>query len=141
MPVPRTFDTANAGSDRTKSAAILELFLDQVALISDLDELPRMRADRVSLDDGRTLPRVWSSRWCFMVGMEEGIFPHATSSAERSENGIEEERRLCYVGMTRAMERLVLSRWADEATAASVHTPTQSRHHASSRRDPAGCRW
>jgi DNA helicase-2/ATP-dependent DNA helicase PcrA len=43
----------------------------------------------------------------FMVGMEEGIFPHAASS--RDESGIEEERRLCYVGMTRAMEKLTLT--------------------------------
>ena len=42
-----------------------------------------------------------------MVGMEEGVFPHA--AADRSEDGIEEERRLCYVGMTRAMERLVIT--------------------------------
>jgi DNA helicase-2/ATP-dependent DNA helicase PcrA len=43
----------------------------------------------------------------FLVGMEEGIFPHAASL--RDGRGIEEERRLCYVGMTRAMERLTLT--------------------------------
>ena len=47
----------------------------------------------------------------FLVGMEEGIFPHAASS--RDERAVEEERRLCYVGMTRAMERLTLT-WALE---------------------------
>jgi DNA helicase-2/ATP-dependent DNA helicase PcrA len=45
----------------------------------------------------------------FLVGMEEGIFPHAASS--RDDLAIEEERRVCYVGMTRAMERLTLT-WA-----------------------------
>jgi DNA helicase-2/ATP-dependent DNA helicase PcrA len=45
-------------------------------------------------------------RAVFMIGMEEGIFPHARSIEEQ---GVEEERRLCYVGMTRAMERLTLT--------------------------------
>jgi DNA helicase-2/ATP-dependent DNA helicase PcrA len=43
----------------------------------------------------------------YLVGMEERIFPHASSS--RDEGGLEEERRLCYVAMTRAMEHLFLS--------------------------------
>jgi DNA helicase-2/ATP-dependent DNA helicase PcrA len=43
----------------------------------------------------------------YLSGMEEGIFPHA--GALRDDTGLEEERRLCYVGMTRAMERLTLS--------------------------------
>jgi DNA helicase-2/ATP-dependent DNA helicase PcrA len=47
----------------------------------------------------------------FVVGMEEGIFPHSASL--RDEQGIEEERRLCYVGMTRAMERLTLTSAAE----------------------------
>jgi DNA helicase-2/ATP-dependent DNA helicase PcrA len=45
-------------------------------------------------------------RVVFMIGMEEGIFPHARSIEEQ---GVEEERRLAYVGMTRAMERLTLT--------------------------------
>ena len=45
-------------------------------------------------------------RAVFMLGMEEGIFPHARSIEE---NSLEEERRLCYVGMTRAKERLTLT--------------------------------
>jgi DNA helicase-2/ATP-dependent DNA helicase PcrA len=47
----------------------------------------------------------------FVVGMEEGIFPHSISL--RDPQGLEEERRLCYVAMTRAMERLVLTSAAE----------------------------
>jgi DNA helicase-2/ATP-dependent DNA helicase PcrA len=100
------FEAANAGL-ASDERGILELFLDQVALVSDLDEAD-MRDDRVSLmtahsAKGLEFPVV------FLVGMEEGIFPHAASS--RDDLAIEEERRLCYVGMTRAMERLTLT-WA-----------------------------
>jgi len=100
------FEMANAGL-AGEERSILELFLDQVALVSDLDEA-EMRDDRVSLmtvhsAKGLEFPVV------FLVGMEEGIFPHAASS--RDELAVEEERRLCYVGMTRAMEQLTLT-WA-----------------------------
>jgi DNA helicase-2/ATP-dependent DNA helicase PcrA len=98
------FDRANAetaAEERTE----LELFLDQVALVSDIDSYDR-REDCVSLmtvhsAKGLEYPVV------FVVGMEEGIFPHSASL--RDERGVEEERRLCYVGMTRAMEKLTLT--------------------------------
>jgi DNA helicase-2/ATP-dependent DNA helicase PcrA len=94
-------DTDDAEEERTE----LELYLDQVALISDLDSYED-RQDRVSLmtvhsAKGLEFPIV------FLVGMEERIFPHASSS--RDEAGLEEERRLCYVAMTRAMEHLFLT--------------------------------
>ncbi len=83
----------------------IERFLDQVALVSDLDSYDK-RDDCVSLmtvhtSKGLEYPIV------FVVGMEEGIFPHAASSRDAS--GLEEERRLCYVAMTRAMESLTLT--------------------------------
>ena len=85
----------------------LEGFLDGVALMSDVDELKDAEA-RVTLmtlhsAKGLEFPAV------FMTGLEEGVFPHARSMNAPEE--IEEERRLCYVGLTRAKERLMLS-WA-----------------------------
>ena len=84
--------------------AAIEAFLERAALATDLDETDR-RQGSVSLmtlhnSKGLEFPVV------HLVGMEEGVFPHARSLEE---GDLEEERRLCYVGMTRARERLVLS--------------------------------
>ena len=85
--------------------ATVEAFLDSVALMSDVDELKEAAA-RVTLmtlhsAKGLEFPVV------FLSGLEEGVFPHARSMNDPEE--IEEERRLCYVGLTRARERLYLS--------------------------------
>ncbi len=82
----------------------LESFLENAALQSDIDEYDET-VDTLTLmtlhaAKGLEFPVV------FMCGMEEGIFPHSRSSFDPSE--IEEERRLCYVGMTRSKERLYL---------------------------------
>ncbi len=87
---------------RSKS---LEEFLENVALVADIDNLDRS-AEAITLmtlhnAKGLEFPTV------FMVGMEEGLFPHARSMMEPVE--MEEERRLCYVGMTRAQKRLYLT--------------------------------
>jgi DNA helicase-2/ATP-dependent DNA helicase PcrA len=83
----------------------LEAFLDSVALVADVDELD---------DDGQgvTLMTLHSAKGLefpvvFLTGMEEGVFPHSRSMDDSDE--LEEERRLCYVGITRAKQRLVLS--------------------------------
>ena len=104
MTSARDFVAANEeveDDDRSE----LELFLDQVALISDIDGWAD-REERVSLmtvhsSKGLEFPVV------FLVGMEERIFPHAGSMGD--EFGLEEERRLCYVAMTRAMDSLNIS--------------------------------
>ncbi|AZO96263.1 DNA helicase PcrA [Halocella sp. SP3-1] len=81
-------------------------FLEEVSLISDVDTMEDTEQFIVLMTfhaaKGLEFPVV------FMIGMEEGIFPHANSMFEVE--GIEEERRLCYVGITRAMEKLYLSR-------------------------------
>ncbi len=83
----------------------LEPFLDRVALVTETDA--NESGGAVSLmtlhaAKGLEFPVV------FIAGMEEGIFPHAQSTTDSMQ--LEEERRLCYVGMTRARERLTLTR-------------------------------
>jgi superfamily I DNA/RNA helicase len=83
----------------------LEAFLDSVALMSDVDELKEAES-RVTLmtlhsAKGLEFPVV------FLTGLEEGVFPHTRSMNDPEQ--IEEERRLCYVGITRAEQRLYLS--------------------------------
>jgi ATP-dependent DNA helicase UvrD/PcrA len=79
-------------------------FLQDISLVSDQDTI---RDDRgvvtlMTLHNAKGL----EFRAVFMIGMEEGVFPHMRAIEEQ---GVEEERRLCYVGMTRAMERLTLT--------------------------------
>jgi DNA helicase-2/ATP-dependent DNA helicase PcrA len=85
--------------------ASLQDYLEQIALITDLDryDAEQQRVTLMTLHSAKGLefPVV------FMTGMEEGIFPHARSGSGGEE--LAEERRLCYVGMTRAMKKLYLS--------------------------------
>jgi DNA helicase-2/ATP-dependent DNA helicase PcrA len=93
----------NAGEQSTLSG-----FLEEVALVSDIDSLDES-SDRVVLmtlhsAKGLEFPYV------YMCGMEEGIFPgYQAIYAQNPQEEIEEERRLCYVGFTRAKRRLALS--------------------------------
>lgn len=82
----------------------LEEFLENISLVSDKNEYKEV-------DDGINLMTLHSAKGLefndvFLVGMEEGIFPHNRSFESESE--LEEERRLCYVGITRAKEHLWL---------------------------------
>jgi DNA helicase-2/ATP-dependent DNA helicase PcrA len=81
-------------------------FLDRAALLSETD---RLRDDVPVLLMTLHAAKGLEFESVFLVGLEEGLLPHSRSLA--SEDALEEERRLCYVGMTRAMERLHLS-WA-----------------------------
>ena len=82
----------------------LSTFLQEISLVSDQDTIQ----EEQSLVTLMTLHNAKGLEFgaVFMIGMEEGIFPHMRSIEEQ---GIEEERRLAYVGMTRAKERLTLT--------------------------------
>lgn len=88
----------------TNPDATLADFLEQVALVSDLEQggTGRPSVALMTLHAAKGL----EFRVVFMVGMEERLFPHVRALDDL--DGMEEERRLCYVGMTRARERLYL---------------------------------
>ena len=87
----------------TAAEPTLSSFLQEVSLYSDQDAI-RGEGSLVTLMTLHNAKGL-EFRAVYLIGMEEGIFPHSRSIEEQ---GVEEERRLCYVGMTRAMERLTL---------------------------------
>jgi DNA helicase-2/ATP-dependent DNA helicase PcrA len=89
----------------TREEPTLSGFLQEISLVSDQDTL---RDDDTGLLTLMTIHNAkgLEFRGVFLIGMEEGIFPHSRSIED---NEVEEERRLCYVGLTRAMERLALT--------------------------------
>ncbi len=98
----REFELREEGGD-------LRLFLERQALASDQDDLKEGFAhDSVKLMTIHAAKGLEFPVVC-LAGLEQELFPHTLSS--RTEDGVEEERRLCYVGMTRAMDHLYLS-WA-----------------------------
>jgi DNA helicase-2/ATP-dependent DNA helicase PcrA len=99
VEVAREFD-ARADEDQDT----LDVFLQQVALVADADS----RRDDEGLVTLMTLHNAKGLEYpvVFVIGMEEGVFPHSRSL---DEGNLEEERRLCYVGITRAMRNLTLT--------------------------------
>ena len=99
-------------------------FVDRLSLLSETDQeqgAPEARIWLMTLHAAKGLefPVV------FMVGMEEGLFPHAR--AQDDEEELEEERRLCYVGMTRAQTRLILTSAARRRVFGEYKTSDPSR--------------
>jgi DNA helicase II / ATP-dependent DNA helicase PcrA len=98
-------ELANAAHDAEARGETLAEFLDHAALASDTDQFdPEARVTLMTLHAAKGLefPLV------FLAGLEEGLFPHSRTLMNPDE--LEEERRLCYVGMTRAMNTLILTR-------------------------------
>ncbi len=103
--------TATEDFQEQNHDASLPAFLDQVALVTDLEQQTSADSKRGSTDTV-TLMTLHNAKGLefalvFLAGMEEGLFPHSRSA--ESEEELEEERRLCYVGITRAKERLILT--------------------------------
>ncbi len=99
------FKSITATFEETTGSVNLGDFLEEISLIADISE-------HKDYDDVITLMTIHSAKGLefdavFLVGMEEGIFPHANALIENE--GLEEERRLCYVGITRARKILYLS--------------------------------
>lgn len=99
------FKSITANFEEREGSVTLSDFLEEISLIADMSQ---------HKEDGEeiTLMTIHSAKGLeftavFLVGMEEGIFPHSNSLLE--EDGLEEERRLCYVGITRAKEILFLT--------------------------------
>lgn len=98
-------ELANAAQDAEERGESLTEFLDHAALVSDTDSYsPDSRVTLMTLHAAKGLefPLV------FLAGLEEGLFPNSRTLTDPT--GLEEERRLCYVGMTRAMDTLVMTR-------------------------------
>jgi DNA helicase-2/ATP-dependent DNA helicase PcrA len=98
-------ELVNAAMDSRDRAETLDQFLDHAALVSDADDYDeRAQITLMSLHAAKGLefPLV------FLSGLEEGLFPHSRTLLKPDD--VEEERRLCYVGMTRAMDQLILTR-------------------------------
>jgi DNA helicase-2/ATP-dependent DNA helicase PcrA len=97
-------ELVNAAMDSRDRGETLAEFLDHAALVSDVDTYdPRGRVTLMTLHSAKGL----EFNLVFLIGMEEGLFPHSRTFNDPDQ--MEEERRLCYVGMTRAMDHLVLS--------------------------------
>jgi DNA helicase-2/ATP-dependent DNA helicase PcrA len=98
-------ELVNAAMDSRDRGETLSEFLDHAALVSDADqydESARITLMTLHAAKGLEFPLV------FLIGLEEGLFPHSRTLL--APDDIEEERRLCYVGMTRAMDTLILTR-------------------------------
>jgi DNA helicase II / ATP-dependent DNA helicase PcrA len=100
-------ELVNAAMDSRDRGETLDQFLDHAALVSDADaydERAQITLMTLHAAKGLEFPLV------FLCGLEEGLFPHSRTFLHPDD--IEEERRLCYVGMTRAMDTLILTRAA-----------------------------
>ena len=124
VSVAREFDGSQ--SSQARADGTLADFLERVALVADADDIPE-GADHGGMVTMMTLHTAKGLEFpvVFLTGMEEEVFPHARALTNPRE--LEEERRLAYVGITRAEERLYLTRTASRSWwgRPSFHTPSR----------------
>ena len=97
------FKSITMSFERLSSSESLSEFLNQISLATDSDENSDNAVSVMTLHSAKGL----EFDVVFLIGMEEGIFPHSNSMLE--DGGLDEERRLCYVGITRAKDLLYLT--------------------------------
>ena len=117
----------DADTDADAQEPGLGQFLERVALVADSDQIPDQPGDDGESSGVVTLMTLHTAKGLefpvvFLAGMEDGIFPHMRSLGDQTE--LEEERRLAYVGLTRARQRLYISRAiVRSAWGAPAHNP------------------
>ena len=109
--------------DHLKQDLALQIFLEEISLIQDIDNYD-------SLEDAVTLMTLHSAKglefdYVFIAGMEENIFPHSRSLLDNEE--LEEERRLCYVGITRARKKIYITYAQQRMLYGGATSPIPSR--------------
>ncbi|MET9472246.1 MULTISPECIES: DNA helicase PcrA [unclassified Streptomyces] len=105
-------EQGESDTEEGASAGTLAEFLEKVALVADSDQIPDEDTDGSGVITLMTLHTAKGLEFpvVFLTGMEDGVFPHMRALGQVKE--LEEERRLAYVGITRARERLYLTRAA-----------------------------
>ena len=124
--VTREYEEQFAEENESGEVATLSNFLERVSLVADSDQIPTgeehggvVTLMTLHTAKGLEFPVV------FLTGMEDGVFPHQRALGSATE--LEEERRLAYVGMTRAMKRLYLSRALARSTWGQPNYNPESR--------------
>lgn len=114
-----------ASYDESQENGSLDNFLEEVALVADIDSLEEDQDHVLMMTlhsaKGLEFPSV------FMVGMEEGMFPSYMSISSEDPLDLEEERRLCYVGITRAQNELIMTAARSRMVRGEIHYNRISR--------------
>ena len=127
--VVKEFEQDDFSLDAEDDMGPLGNFLSQVALVSDIDEADKDKKDEQAV----TLMTLHAAKGLefpvvFLIGLEEGIFPHSRSIGFNAQNSeLEEERRLMYVGITRAKEKLFLTYAKSRKVFGNYQTNPKSR--------------
>ena len=127
--VVKEFEQDDFSLDAEDDMGPLGNFLSQVALVSDIDEADKDKKDEQAV----TLMTLHAAKGLefpvvFLIGLEEGIFPHSRSIGFGAQNSeLEEERRLMYVGITRAKEKLFLTYAKSRKVFGNYQTNPKSR--------------
>jgi len=138
----------------TSGAPVLDRFLEEVSLVADVDRMEDGEENRTGKVTLMTLHAAKGLEFSdvYMVGMEDGLFPGGQAVASGDPDELEEERRLCYVGITRAKERLTMTnartrmvngemRWSEESRFLKEIPDEYKEEHAGRGRENSAFRF